>query len=398
MNQTDALPKLSRLQLAGGAMFVIGVVACVLLLGTSGIKSFFQVYLMAYLFWFGLGMGSLALLMIHHLTGGRWGFIVRRLLEGGAMTLPLMALLFVPILLGMGDLYKWVDPAYVAGDPILEHKEVYLNPPAYTIRTIIYFIIWVGGAVLLYKWSGDQDKAPDGDFKPAMRMRYLSGAGMVLYVITMTMASVDWAMSIEPHFFSTMYGVLFMVGQGLSTFAFLLLVLVFMRSTQPLSEVVVPARVHDVGKLMLAFTILWTYINYGQFVIIWSGNLPEFTPWYIHRSESGWLVVSVVMLLFQFAVPFFVLLSRPLKRALSGVSIVAALVFVMQMVYIFWLIAPDFYTSGFDASTLLPYIGALLVVGGLWLAVFAQVLKQRPLLPLNDMRNDPRARKGHAHA
>jgi hypothetical protein len=399
MNQTEATPRINRLQLGALVAAGLGVVLCVLLalLVENGTKQFFQSYLMAYIFWFGLGLGSLALVMIHHLSAGKWGFTVRRLLEAGGMTLPLMALLFIPIILGMNDIYfRWLDPEYFAGDPLILHKADYLSQQWFIIRAIIYFVIWTLLAVTLFKFSTDQDKAPDGDFKANWRLRAVSGVGLVLYVITMTLASVDWGMSIEPHFFSTMYGVLYMVGQGLSTFAFLIIVLTLIGKDPPLDQVVSPNRIHSIGKLLLAFTVLWTYVSYGQFVIIWSGNLPEFTPWYISRSENGWNIVAISLILLQFAVPFFLLLSRPLKRRLSVLWLVALLVIIMRMVDIFWWIAPDFSDTGLYFNPL--YIANHIALGGIWLAAFAWILKRRPLLPLNDMRNDPRVQKGHAHA
>ncbi len=399
MNETDVSPRLNTLQLFGLVLFVAGVVLCLSVVGTNGIQAFFQGYLMAYIFWWGLGLGSLAMLMIQHMTGGRWGFMARRILEASAMTLPVLAILFIPIVMGMNDLYPhWMDTAHVEGDPFLTHKAPYLNASAFTMRAILYFVIWIGLAFLLSRWSSEQDKAPDGDFSAALRMRYLSAGGMVLYVVTMTFTTVDWAMSIEPHFFSTMYPVIYMVGQGLSTLAFLIIFLNYMRGTRPLGEVATPDRVHDVAKFMFAFVILWTYVSYGQFVITWSGNLPEFTPWYIHRTESGWQTIALGLIIGHFAVPFFILLSRPLKRLLSGVWIVAAWIILMRMMDIFWLIAPDYYTSGLSFAALLSYVAGIVTIGGLWLLAFAWILRQRPLLPLNDMRNDPRVRRKHAHA
>jgi hypothetical protein len=351
---------------------------------------------MAYFFWLGLGLGCLAWAMIHFLSGGRWSFSIRRLLEAGALTLPLLALLFIPVLLGMEDIYfRWLDPSYYEGDAIIMHKKDYLSTGAFILRTVIYFAIWIGLAGLIFKFSSDQDKAPDGDFGPHRRLRVVSGIGLVLYVITMTLASVDWAMSIEPHFFSTMYGVLYIVGQGLSALAFMVVLLTIIGKDEPLAEVITPNNVHGIGKLMLALTIFWTYVSYGQYVIIWSGNLPEFTPWYINRTSEGWSVVAVALILFHFAVPFFILLSRPFKRNLSTLWMVAVLLIVMRMVDIFWLIAPDFQ----EALSFNPlYVALQVALGGIWITVFTWILKRRPLVPLNELRKDPRVQKGHAHA
>jgi hypothetical protein len=227
-------------------------------------------------------------------------------------------------------------------------------------------------------------------------MRLLAGGGMVLYVVTMTMASVDWAMSIEPHFYSAIYGVIYMVGQGLSTLAFMLLLVYFLSQKKPMSDAVGTLEIHSLSKMMLAFVVLWTYVSYGQYIIIWSGNIPEFTPWYINRTEEGWSLLAMALILFYFAVPFFLLLSRRLKQNLSLVWGVAILILVMRSVEIFWLIAPDFYTSGFTFDPM--YIGVHLLLGGIWLTSFVWMLKRRPLLPSNELRKDPRVQGGHAHA
>jgi len=313
------------------------------------------------------------------------------------MLLPLLVVLFIPIIIGMGDIYyRWLDPEYFAGDALILGKQGYLNVGAFLLRTIIYFGIWFALAWLFYQWSGQQDKAPDGNFSDAKRMRLLAAGGMVLYVITMTMASVDWAMSIEPHFYSAIYGVIYMVGQGLSTLAFMLLLVYFLGQKKPMSDAVGTLEIHSLSKMMLAFVVLWTYVSYGQYIIIWSGNIPEFTPWYINRTEEGWSLLALALILFYFAVPFFLLLSRRLKQNLSLVWGVALLVLVMRTVEIFWLIAPDFYTSGFTFDPM--YIGTHLLLGGIWLTAFVWMLKRRPLLPANELRKDPRVQEGHAHA
>jgi hypothetical protein len=391
------MPRLNQIQRWAQSAAVVGVILCFVLAIWAGVEQFFQSYLMAYIFWFGLTLGSLALLMIHHLAGFRWSFVIRRPLEAAAMLLPLLVVLFIPIVIGMEDIYyRWLDPEYFAGDALILGKQGYLNVGAFLLRTVIYFGIWFALAWLFYQWSGQQDKAPDGDFGDAKRMRLLAGGGMVLYVVTMTMASVDWAMSIEPHFYSAIYGVIYMVGQGLSTLAFMLLLVYFLSQKKPMSDAVGTLEIHSLSKMMLAFVVLWTYVSYGQYIIIWSGNIPEFTPWYINRTEEGWSLLAMALILFYFAVPFFLLLSRRLKQNLSLVWGVAILILVMRSVEIFWLIAPDFYTSGFTFDPM--YIGVHLLLGGIWLTSFVWMLKRRPLLPSNELRKDPRVQGGHAHA
>jgi hypothetical protein len=296
--------------------------------------------------------------------------------------------------------YRWLDPSYFMGDNIIEYKAdtiEYLTAPGFFTRTIIAFAVWIVLAGLLYMLSGGQDKAADGDFSHAKRMRQLSGIGVVAYVITMTFISVDWFMSIEPHFFSTMYGVLYMVGQGLATIAFGIVLLAFIGKTAQFEGIGLTERSHSIGKMLLAFVVLWTYVSYGQYIIIWSGNLPEFTPWYLNRTEAGWSMIAVMLIIFHFAVPFFLLLSRKLKQDLRLLLLVAVLILLMRFFDIFWLIAPDFFDEGLTFDPL--YLSLNILLGGLWVAIFVWILKRRPLLPTNELLKDPRVQtqEGHAH-
>lgn len=396
MNQPEAIRPLNRLQQWAVIAAGVGVFLCLGGMLTLGSQAFYQAYLMAFIFWFGLGMGSWGLLMIHHLAGGRWGFVVRRILEASAMTMPLLALLFLPIVFGMSSIYPWTDPAVVGSDPLLMNKAIYLNTGGWLLRAALFFAIWVGFITLLYQASGAQDTAPDGNFSAALLMRRASGIGVPAFILTMTLAAVDWGMSIEPHFTSTIYGVLFMIGQGLSTLAALILLLVFIGDKEPLADVISPDRIHDLGKLTLGFVILWSYASYAQYIIIWSGNLPETTPWYIHRMSGGWQFFAALLIGGHFAVPFFILLSRRIKRRLNILWGVAAWLLCMRLIDIYWLIAPDFTSGAFSINPL--YLTAHLALGGIWLTVFIFLLKRRPLLPLNDMRNDPRVFGGKVHA
>ncbi|NJP04172.1 MAG: hypothetical protein HC837_00355 [Chloroflexaceae bacterium] len=394
--QQKSLTGLNSVQIAG-LVLGIGGLALVGLGASQSVKQMLQSYTFAYLFWFGLGLGCFGLLMIHHLVGGRWGFMSRRLLEAGAMTLPLMAVLFAPFVLGILTRdqnitpYKWADPTYIAGDALLEHKQPFLNVEFFLIRAAIYWIIWIGITLMLYKWSYDQDRAKPGDFAPARRMRFVSGIGMVLYVLTMTFAAIDWGMSLEPHWYSGIYGVIFMVGQGLTTLAMIVLMFALLRKTPPMNEVLLPVRIHDVGKLMFAFVILWTYMSFSQYIIQWAANLPEETPWYIARTSSGWTAVSMFLILFHFAVPFFILLSRRIKRDLSILWAIAASLLVVHLINMFWLIMPNFYP---ELTVHWLDIVSVVGVGGIWLALFIWLIKRRPLLPLNDDYHDPRKRAG----
>jgi hypothetical protein len=340
---------------------------------------FFRSYLFSFLFWTGIALGCLAVAMLHHVTGGAWGLAIRRPLESGSRTLPLMLVLFLPIVLGARKIYEWADPAAMAHDPILRHKSPYLNLPFFTVRGLLYFAAWLGFAYFLNRWSLDQDR---GDRPISRRLQLLSSAGLVAYGLTMTFASVDWAMSIEPHWFSTMYGVLFIAGQGLAAFAFIIVVLVCLSTTPALAGFVRQSHYHDLGKLMLAFVMFWAYVSFSQYLIIWAGNLPEEIPWYLRRIHGGWGWLGWALILVHFLLPFLLLLPASANRNPRILAAVAGLVLFMRLVEVFWLTQPAFAEGHFRVhwmDFLLP-IG----MGGIWLAAFLWQLGKRPLLPMND--------------
>jgi hypothetical protein len=305
------------------------------------------------------------------------------------MTLPLMAVLFVPLLFGMNTLYPWTDPQIVAQSELLQHKSVYLNIPFFLARTALYFVVWIGLAYGLNRWSLQQDRTTE----PALtaRLRRLSAVGMILYFLTATFAAYDWLMSLEPAWYSSIYGVLFMVGQVLATFALAIIGLNGLSSRRPLAELVGRSEFNDLGNFMLGFVMIWAYISFSQFLIIWSANIPEEAVWYVHRSQGGWQGVGVVLIMFQFVLPFLVLLSRRAKRQAGLLSLVAVLIIGMRLVDLYWLIVPAFHPTGLH----LHWLDVVLPVGmgGLWLAAFAWQLAGKPLLP----RHDPRLQEMLAH-
>jgi hypothetical protein len=371
---------LNRVQ--SGALVVggLGVIGCLVGIFASRLQ-FFQAYIVAYLFFLGLGLGSMAILMIQYITGGAWGAVIRRLLESATRTLPLMALLFVPIALGIADLYEWARPQHVAHDTALQHKSLYLNVPFFLGRAVFYFAAWLGTAYFLNRWSLEQDTAPDA--RLTRRLEMLSRGGLLLYALTMSFAAVDWGMSLEPHWASTIYGVMFMGGQGLSTFAFVIPVAALIATRPPFSRIITAEQFHDLGKLMLAFVMLWAYFAFSQYLIIWSGNLPEEIPWYLKRTRNGWQWVAFVLILVHFGLPFLVLLSRDVKRHGRAVAMVASLLIVARLIDLFWLLRPGVAAeAGFAISWLDP--AAVAAIGGMWTWLFVAQLKTRPMVPLND--------------
>jgi hypothetical protein len=341
---------------------------------------FFRSYLVAYLFFAGIALGSLGLVSLNHVTGGRWGVVIRRVCESAMGTLPLLLLLFLPLLLGLTNLYEWARPAAVAHDAMLQHKQAYLSVPFFIVRVGIYFAIWLVITNYLVRWSREQDDT--GDPAVVHRLQFLGRGSLLLYSLTMTFAAVDWAMSLEPHWFSTIYGILIIGGQVLSAFAFAIPVLMLLTDRPPFNELVTAEQFHDLGKLMLAFVMLYAYFAFSQFLIIWSGNLPEETPWYLARLNGGWQYLAIALVLFQFALPFMVLLSRNLKRNARRLAGVALIVLVSRLLDLFWLLTPGFSPERFSIHWM--DAAAVLGVGGLWLSFFLWRLRGQPLLPLRD--------------
>jgi hypothetical protein len=365
--------------MAGG----IGAVVCLLGLVLNPAQ-FFRSYLTTYLLLLAVALGSLALAMVHQVSGGAWGVVIRRVLGAATRTLPLLTILFIPIVAGMHYLYPWTDAAEVARDAVLQWKQPYLNVPFFLVRAGIYFGAWNAIVFLLNKWSLQQDET--GDPLMAKRMQKLAAAGLLAYGLTITFASFDWVMSIEPHWFSTIFGVLLMGGQALAAMAFAIIALAWLSRRPPLSDLVTPNHFHDLGNLMLAFTMLWAYFGFSQYLIIWSGNLPEEAEWYLHRSAHGWQFVALALVAFHFAVPFLLLLLRVTKRRGETLAKVAALILVMRYVDLFWLIQPAFHPAGLHVhwlDVLLP-----LSMCALWLGVFVYHLRGRALLPLHDPEFD----------
>jgi len=339
---------------------------------------FYRSYLWAYVFYVGVALGSLAWLMLQYLTGGAWGVVIRRPTEAAARTLPLIALMFLPILIGIPNLYQWSHTSAVAADSILQHKRVYLNVPFFLIRAAVYLAGWNLLAWLLNRWSAREDEglAVHG------KMVAVSGPGLVFWGFSITFMAIDWVLSLNPHWFSTIFGMLFMAGQGLSGMAFLITLLVLLSYRRPMSEVLTPRHLHDLGKLLLAMVMVWAYFTFSQFLIIWSGNLPDEITWYQNRLSGGWGYVGLLLVVGHFALPFALLLSRDLKRNFKLLAGIALFVLLMRFVDIYWLVAPDFSHGKFTLSWM--DITAPVALGGIWLAYFLMQLEKRPLLPLGD--------------
>jgi hypothetical protein len=363
---------------------IAGVV--VLIVCLSGVLfaqgEFFRAYLIAYVFWTGVPLGCLGILMIHHLVGGTWGFVIQRCLEAAVRTFPIMLVLFVPLLFGLPDLFAWARPDVVAADPVLQEKAAYLNFPFFVVRAVIYFAIWIALGFFLTRWSQAQERSADPVF--IERLQTLSGPGLVLYGLTVTFSAIDWLMSLEPRWYSTIFGMIFMVSHGVIALSFVIGAAYFLSRREALKQIVAPWVLQDLGNLLLAFIMLWAYLSFSQFLLIWVENLQHEIPWYIHRLTGGWAVIGAALIALQFALPFVLLLSRTIKRSPAMLGAVAAVVAAMHLIELFWFVAPTFHPEGFSLhwTTVLAPIG----IGGVWFWGFLSAVRGRSLLPIRDPR------------
>ncbi|MDR3633283.1 MAG: hypothetical protein P4L84_05555 [Isosphaeraceae bacterium] len=383
----DRLPRLGLM--AGGAGLLLSLLGAFAAPGAV-----FPSYLVAFLFWVNISLGCLCALLLHYLVGGAWGFLIRRPLEAAVMTIPLMALLFLPLLLGLHQLYPWSRPEVVAADHALQHKSAYLNVQFFVVRAAIYFGLWSLLAGLLRWGSGVQDRTKDP--RATWRLQAMSAPGLVLTFLAITFAMIDWGMSIEPHWYSTIYGAMLLVGGGLSALAAMIITASSLSRVEPLTVMAKPDPFHDLGNLLLAFTMLWAYMSFSQFLIIWSGNLTEEIPWYLRRSEHGWRWLALLLMVFHFFVPFFLLLFRVNKRVSQNLWRVAALLLLMQWLNDIWLVIPAFPKAGWFTPVFL--VAALVGIGGLWVSLFSWLLAQRSLLPQHDpLLEEVLAHQGEHH-
>ena len=368
-----------------GAVFSIAAIA----LAFVRTDEFFRAYLLGYMCWLGVALGSMAIIMIRHLTGGGWGVVIRRI-QGAAMrTLPLLSVLFIPILIAVWQkrLYPWAMATEAIQDPhIREHlekhsfiKSAYLNSSGFLIRAIVYFAIWNVLSYLLSLWSkqGDRPGAPDNTTK----FKAVAGPGLILYGFTITFAVIDWIMSLDPSWISTIFGLAILIGEVLSAMCFAVVVERILFNYKPMSDMLKPDYVHDHGKWILVFIMVWAYFNFSQWLIIWAGNLPTEITFYLTRLNNGWGMIGLILVLFHFVVPFATLLSRSFKRNIRKLVWLAVWLILMRYVDLFWTIEPNFSKS---LTITIADIVVPVAIGGLWLTFFFRNLAALPLLPAYD--------------
>jgi hypothetical protein len=357
-------------------------------------EPFFRGYLVGYIFCVGILLGSMAIEMIYRLTGGGWGEMIHRPIEAAIQTLPLAALFFLPIVAGISTLYPWADASAVAHDPELLRKSPYLNEPAFIVRAIICFAIWILLGFFLARWSRQLDRT--GDRTILRRLGILSGPGAVLFSLALTVAAIDWQMSLEPHWASTIFPVIFGISQVLAGLAFSTLAVTVLA---PHPRVVMPVGklyLQDLGSLLLSFVVFWAYVSFAQFLLIWTGNLPEETQWYLPRIRGGWLGVAVFLALCQFALPFLLLLSKRIKRDYRALGAVAAFILAMHLIDVYWQVVPAFPVADENGPwrETLVTIAAVVGIGGILLAAFLRHERAMPLLPLSEPTPPPEEMHG----
>ena len=371
----------NRLPIAAAAVALAGAVGCALL-GPGNPKQFFFSWLVAFLFFLSLALGALFFVLIQYATQGGWGIVLRRIGETVFAMLPVMAALFLPVVLGLRALYSWTLPEAAAHDPLLQWKAPYLNVPFFLIRAAFYFVIWSLIALFYYRGSRGQDAT--GDPAVSARLRSLAGPALIVLALTQSFAAVDWIMSLTPHWYSTIFGVYFFAGSFVGFIALLSVVTVAMRRARLLDTVISAEHLHDVGKFLFAFTAFWAYIGFSQFFLMWYANLPEETIWFKARMEGSWLTVSLLLMAGHFLAPFFYLMGRAVKR--NGATLAAGGTWLLAMHFLdlYWQVMPTLHPEGVRLSAL--DAAAFATVGGCVVAAAGWLLRRQALVPLRDPR------------
>ncbi len=404
-NTYKAPPGIDRFQSISIGAGVIGLIICVIgFVMTNHRESTLRGWLLGFIFWGGIAFGGLGILLLQYLTGGAWGVVIRRIAEACSRTIPIIGLLFIPIALGVYQLYDFAN--LLGHDRIVDARGWYMQPTWWVIRTLIYLVVFSAIAYFLTTWSAKQDKTEDYDESAEYLSKAykFSGPAIILYVVLVTFATVDWTMSLEPHWFSTMWGFLYVVGWGLSGFCFAIMILAFLNDKAPMKDVLGKRHFHDIGKLMLAFVMVWAYFNFSQYLIIWSGNLTEETPFYLVRSKGVWGAIGIILIVFHFAFPFLVLLLQDFKRHARLLAYLAAFILVMRLLDMFYMIGPSPRVGEVQQHMLsVPFrlsifdFAGPLAIGGIWLFFFFRELKSRPMVPYKDPYFENAIKHGGGH-
>jgi hypothetical protein len=377
------IPATLRADLSRGQNIAFGIGGVFLLLTVVQLfiapGQFFRSWMIGFMYAFGAALGSLALLMLQYMTGGGWGMLVRRQLEAGSRTLPYMTVLFIPLLFGLPHLYEWTDAVKVQASQLLREKSAYLNVTWWIIRAAIVFAIWNIYSFTLNRLSAREEQT--GDISISKRLMGWSGVGLLIYVLTLTSAAVDWLMSMNATWFSTIFGLILLATQGLTIVSTVIVTTTLLMREPPLDGIVTKRHLHDLGKLLFMFTLFWTYVSFSQLLIIWSGNLPKEITWYVDRMNGSWGFVATLLLFFQWMLPFLILLSQDIKKNPKTIRFMAIWIIVIRLIDMIWLVEPNFHPQSFWISW--SDITAPLGFGGIWVGIYLMQLKQRPLLAAN---------------
>ena len=380
---------IARAQIPSLIIGIVAAIACVIGFIMNP-DEFFKAYLPGYMFWFEITAGALGVLMLQYVTGGEWGLLIRRPLGAAARTMPLMLVFFLPIFLGMKHIYVWADPDVVAHDAILQHSQRWLNVPGFIGRTLFYFACWILWAwrIRVLSLRFYEDRAPETE----LRRRKWAALGLPMIVLTLTFCSIDWLMSLEPKWNSSMYGITFTVSCGLAAYAYVTFLLTQLSKTTAMAGILKPNHFRDLGNLMLAFVMFWAYTAFSQFLLYWYGNIREEVPYYLKREHGTWGFISVVLIVFHFFLPFTMLLMRAIKDRPQTIAIVTVIVLATQFIYIDWLVGPAYYGFHFYFSWM--SVAALVAVGGIWFWYFVNQLKGQTIIPIHETWVEEAIREG----
>ncbi|HEV8659459.1 MAG TPA: hypothetical protein VGS96_12635 [Thermoanaerobaculia bacterium] len=380
---------IARAQTPSLILGIVGAIACIVGFFINR-QEFFRAYLPSYLFWFEIVAGALGVLMLQYMTGGEWGVLIRRPLGAAARTMIVMAILFIPIALGVHYIYAWADPNIVAHDEVLQHKQRYLSVGPWLIRTLIYFGLWILWAwrIRFLSLRFAEDRAPETE----LARRKWAALGLPMIVLSLTFASIDWAMSLEPKWYSSMFGITFTVSCALSAYAYVIFLLTQLAKTKAMAGILKPSHFRDLGNLMLAFVMFWAYTGFSQFLLIWYGNIKEEVPYYLKREQGVWGFMAVTLILFHFFLPFFMLLMRAIKDRPNTIATVAVIILVMRYIHTYWLTGPAWYGDHFYFSWM--SVAAFVGIGGIWFWALVNQLKGQTIIPIHETWVEEAIREG----
>lgn len=358
---------------------LLGLIGSVIGYSTDREQFYFS-YLTSFVFWCTLAVGALFFVMLHHLSGSVWSVVLRRLAENVMLVLPLLGLLFIPLFFGLSDLYSWSDPETLMADELLQKKTAFLNPTFFSIRAIIYFGIWSVLALLLYRASLRQDKGHTAALTSTFSK--ISAPGMILFTLTVTFAAFDWLMSLEAHWYSTIFGVYIFSGSVVGFLGMFAVLTVYLHGKGVLVGIMSKDHFHDLGRLLFAFIIFWAYMAFSQYFLIWYANIPEETIWFLHRWMGSWKGVSLLIVFGHFVVPFFILITRMAKRSGVMLTIIGLWMLIMHWVDLHWVIMPTMHGDGFSLSW--QDISTLVGIGGVVIWFFWTRVTAQPIIPVGD--------------